>query len=80
MLGVTSPIGLLSIAVLVIDVAVNVVGDDFVATTAVSLGLGELTTAVSERTEFLQRQRVKPLGLRAVNAVTVPDFLQQYVE
>ena len=64
----------------VIDVAVNVVGDDVVAATVVSLRLGKLAAAVGERAEFFQRQMIKPQRLGLGNAFAVPDFLQQLVQ
>jgi hypothetical protein len=35
---------------------------------------------VGERAEFFERQRVKPLGVSRVNALAVPNFLEQLVE
>ena len=64
----------------VIDIAVNDVGDDVVAAPVEILRLGELAAAVGERAEFLQRQMIKPQGLGLVDALAVPDFLQQLVQ
>ena len=64
----------------VIDVAVNDVSDDVVAATVEILRLGELAAAVGERAEFLQRQMIKPQRLGRVDALAVPDLLQQPVQ
>ena len=64
----------------VIDVAVNDVGDDVVAAAVEILGLGKLAAAVGERAKFLQRQMIKPQGFGLVDALAVPDLLQQLVQ
>ena len=64
----------------VIHVAIHVVGDELVAASAVGIFLRKLAAMVGERAEFFERQGVKAFGLRAVNALAVPDFLQQVVE
>ena len=64
----------------VVDVAVNDVGDDLVAAAVVGAGLGELAAAVGQRAEFFERQVIKPQRLGPVDALAVPDFLQQLVQ
>ena len=44
----------------VIDIAVNDVGDDFVAAAVEILRLGELSAAVGERAKLLERQMIEP--------------------
>ena len=64
----------------VIDIAINDVGDDVVAATVVSVGLRKLPPAVGERAEFFQRQMIKPQRFGLVNALAIPDFLQQLIQ
>src|SRR5208282_1770355 len=64
----------------VIDVAVNDVGDDFVAATVEIIRLGQLTAAVGQRAEFLERQMIKPQRFALADALAIPDFLQQLVQ
>ena len=64
----------------VIDVAVDVVSNDFVAMAVVGGGLGEPAAAVGERAKLLQRQGVKAQGLGGVDPRAVPDFMQQPVQ
>jgi hypothetical protein len=35
---------------------------------------------VGERAEFFERQGIKPFGVSRVNALAVPNFLEQLVE
>jgi hypothetical protein len=64
----------------VIDIAIDDVGDDLVAAPAVGRGTQQLPATVGQSAEFFQRERVKPAGFLAVDAVAVPDFLQERVE
>jgi len=59
----------------VIDIAIDIEGDDVVAAPGVGGGFGELAAAVGERAEFLQRQIIEPAGLGLVNALTSPNLL-----
>jgi hypothetical protein len=64
----------------VVDVAVNDVGDDLVAASAVGRGAVELAAAVGQRAQLIQGQRVEPPRLGGVNAPAIPDLLEQIVE
>ena len=64
----------------IVDVAVNLVGDDVIAAAVEILCLGQLPAAVGERAEFFQRQMIKPQRLGLVDAPAVPNLLQQPVQ
>ena len=64
----------------VIDVAINDVSDDFVATTIVGIFPGNLTSPVGERAEFFERQMIKPQRVGLLDALAVPDFLEQLIQ
>ena len=64
----------------VIDVAVDVVSDDFIAATVIGGRLGELAAAVGERAEFFEGQTIQTQGLGLVDPLAVPHFLQQLVQ
>ena len=64
----------------VIDVAINDVGDDFVPAIFVSRFLSELATSIRQRAEFFERQMIKPQRLVLINALSVPNFLEQLIQ
>ena len=64
----------------VVDIAIDDVSDHVITLPAVSRAPDQLPAAVCERAKFLQRQCIKPAGIRAVNAVAVPDLLQKLIE
>ncbi len=64
----------------VVDVPVNDIGDDFVAAPVVGVGAGELAPPVGQRAEFFERQMIKPQRLSLVDALPIPDLLQQVVQ
>ena len=63
----------------VVYVAIDDVGDDFVAAAVVRVRPGELTTAVGEDTEFFQWQLIKVEGVRGGDAIPAPNFLDQVI-
>ena len=64
----------------VIDIAIDDVGDDFVAAPVEILRLRQLAAAVGERAKLFERQLVKPQRLGGVDALSVPDFLEQAIQ
>src|SRR6185369_5746749 len=64
----------------IIDVPIDNVRHDLVASSVISLSTGEFTAAIGQRAEFLERQRVQTKGLGLVDASTIPDFLQQVIQ
>ena len=64
----------------VVDVAVNDVGDDVIASVVVGMCLGELATSVGERAEFFQRELGKTLCFFRVDAFAIPNFLEQRIK
>ena len=64
----------------VVDVPIDDVGDDLVAAAVVSGGPGELAPPVGQRAEFFERQMIEPQRLGLVDALPIPDLLQQVVQ
>ena len=64
----------------VIDVSVNDVGDDVVAAPAVGVLFCQLTPPVRQRSQFLQWQMIKAQRLGRIDALSLPDFLQEIVQ
>ena len=64
----------------VIDVAINDVGDDFVPAPIERGFLRQLPASIRQRAEFFQRQMIKSQRFSGINALSVPNFLQQLVQ
>src|SRR5437763_5681692 len=63
----------------VVDVAIDDICYDLVAAAVVSIGSGELASAVGQSAEFFEWQSRKAERLLLVDARTIPDFLEQIV-
>ena len=64
----------------VVDVAIHDVGDDLVAAPLVSLRLLQLPAMIRQRAKLLQRQPVQAQRLNLVNALAIPDLLQELIQ
>jgi hypothetical protein len=64
----------------VVDVPIDDIGDDFAAAPVVGAGAGNLASPVGQRAEFFERQMIQPQRLDLVDALSIPDLVQQFVQ
>ncbi len=64
----------------IVDVAVNDIGDDLVAAALIRIGAGESAAAIGQRGQFFERQAIQPQRVGLIDALAIPDSLQQLLE
>ncbi len=64
----------------IVDVAVNDIGDDLVPAALIRIGAGDLAAAVRQRGQFFERHAIQPQRVGLIDALTIPDSLQQHLE